>query len=397
MGIANPIKIEPKHITEYSSNIVNSNKYDHVTLTEYAVTMPSTKIADKNFAIRESTGDTMPSPQENGIPASSIDTYYKKKISENDIQPIGAVKHLDSYVGYEDWYLYYQIPISGVITNRNNIRLVFKKEIDYRYEYHTNAPKEMLLKPNSSDIIESGANSASNLQKRYIYFNTFSSVAEFESKYIQSYGNPYVLKNFKDYMFIGGIVFNGRNCTLCLFIKEFHRASLTTTYEVLTNFNIQLSVDCYKSEPVTYNYTLVNGVLTDCSTITNYNYRLKKGWTMPDNPMLTNLTVRTDLNNKKVSQVIAENILNKFKNGKQTASMTVNCEDYFDSLGAKVIGTGMERQTLQAGDYVLPYIQADIPLAKHKDGTPKKFEITSAEFEYEGRPKKHLKMVEVVE
>ena len=155
-------------------------------------------------------------------------------------------------------------------------------------------------------------------------------------------------------------------------------------------------MDVYKSEKQTYKYTLVNGTLTNCDDI-DYNYTNKKGYELPDNPLMTNLTVRTDLSNKKVSQVIAENILTKFKNGKQTATMRVNCNDYYDTLGNKIIGEEVARKTLQAGDYVIPYIKTDEPLSKHKDGTPKKFQITSAEFTYDGTAEKHLKMVEVVE
>ena len=71
--------------------------------------------------------------------------------------------------------------------------------------------------------------------------------------------------------------------------------------------------------------------------------------------------------------------------------MTVNCTDYYDMLGNKIIGEGVARKTLEAGDYVIPYIKADEPLAKKKDGTPKKFEITSAEFTLRGVSTKTLK------
>jgi len=131
------------------------------------------------------------------------------------------------------------------------------------------------------------------------------------------------------------------------------------------------------------------------------NFKPQHPYTYPSNELFQEGAVGINKYNNNaiepLSKCIAHSILYQFKNGKQTATMTVNCLDYYDINGNKVIDEGMDRKTLKAGDIVIPYIKPDVPLARKKDGTPKKFCITSAEFEYSGRPLMNLIMEEVIE
>jgi hypothetical protein len=317
--------------------------------------------------------------------------------------------HLGTERGYS-YFRYFKIPIKAISMGQN-CKFTFNRDVRFRAYSGDDALRDKINDVLISDYIFTPiaqsiycGGDIYGAYDEYVYFNTFANVAAFENTYRgnEISLNYYVINITKRHQFIAGFTFDNGIGTLMLIVHDFdgRRASGSNfnARTVLLNFTITLTMDVYKSEPKTFTFALDNGVLKNVDDIPNFNYQNKKGYTVPDNPLLTNLTVRTDFNpNRKVSEVNAEHILTKFKNGKQTASMTVNCTDYYDMLGNKRIGAGVERKTLEAGDYVIPYIKADEPLAKKKDGTPKKFEITSAEFTYEGLAQKHLKMVEVVE
>ncbi len=410
MSLENPIKIEPKHIYEYNTNIVNNNKIDYVKLTEYEVSMPETDVINESFVCRERK------PSSGGWTYSTTLDLNYYNLFDNEKNRYFPVLSM-----YRNWssisvnmlrshYVYYKIPFVANSTG-NVIAFNFQRNVSYR-DYDGDEESKIDLEKSGYTFLPKdgsvycGGTKYSDYRgdrREYVYFNTFASEEAFENKYIhkESWGRDF-LKSISNYhIFIAGLAFQNGKGTLMLIVDEFDyfRASggAQLVKNILLNFTISLSMDVYKSEQKTLTFALDNGVLKNVDDITNWNYRNKKGYTLPDNPFLTNLTVRTDLNNRKVSEVIAENILTKFKNGKQTATMTVNCKDYYDILGNKVIGEGMDRKTLKAGDIVIPYIKPDVPLAREKDGTPKKFCITSAEFEYSGRPLMNLIMEEVIE
>lgn len=90
------------------------------------------------------------------------------------------------------------------------------------------------------------------------------------------------------------------------------------------------------------------------------------------------------------SSYLAEYILGKYKNGKETAKIRCGIADYFDEHGNKVIGTSSEdeKMSLEIGDEVVPYVRSefgkDLPLSLGLNGTAKTFKVTAVEFIYDG-------------
>lgn len=74
-----------------------------------------------------------------------------------------------------------------------------------------------------------------------------------------------------------------------------------------------------------------------------------------------------------------QTIVDKWKNGKQTAAITCLIADYYDTDGNKVIDTSTSTKMLfDIGDIVIPYTytnQGDKPISYNKDFTPKQFKI----------------------
>ncbi len=74
-----------------------------------------------------------------------------------------------------------------------------------------------------------------------------------------------------------------------------------------------------------------------------------------------------------------QEIIDKWKNGKQTAVMSCPIADYYDENGNKVIDTSTSTKMLfDIGDIVIPYTytnQGDKPVAYNKDFTPKQFKV----------------------
>lgn len=83
--------------------------------------------------------------------------------------------------------------------------------------------------------------------------------------------------------------------------------------------------------------------------------------------------------NKRMSKFLAENILNSYKNGKQTAVISCPVANYYDENGNKVIDISTSGKMLfHEGDIVIPYVytnQGDRPLSYNKDFTPKQFKV----------------------
>ncbi len=77
-----------------------------------------------------------------------------------------------------------------------------------------------------------------------------------------------------------------------------------------------------------------------------------------------------------------QDIIDEWKNGKQTATITCPIADFYDTNGNKVIDTSVSGKMLfDRGDIVIPYNytnQGDKPIAYNKDFTPKQFKIVGA-------------------
>lgn len=74
-----------------------------------------------------------------------------------------------------------------------------------------------------------------------------------------------------------------------------------------------------------------------------------------------------------------QEVIDEWKNGKQTAVITCPIADFYDENGDKVIDTSTSTKMLfDIGDIVIPYTytnQGDKPIAYNKDFTPKQFKI----------------------
>lgn len=83
--------------------------------------------------------------------------------------------------------------------------------------------------------------------------------------------------------------------------------------------------------------------------------------------------------NTPMSQNKYQGIIDKWKNGKQTAVISCSIADYYDTNGNKVINISTSGKMLfQEGDIVIPYIytnKGDKPLSYNKDFTPKQFRV----------------------
>lgn len=90
------------------------------------------------------------------------------------------------------------------------------------------------------------------------------------------------------------------------------------------------------------------------------------------------------------SSYLAEYILGKYKNGKETAKIRCGIADYFDEHGNKVIGTSSDNENMsfEIGDEVVPYVRSefgkDLPLSLGLNGNAKTFKVTAVEFIYDG-------------
>lgn len=135
------------------------------------------------------------------------------------------------------------------------------------------------------------------------------------------------------------------------------------------------------------------------------------------NPFITN-EIKYNKNGKHISytEKIANDILDKYKNGKMTGTLQVGYGDYYyaktdennnfimDNNGnienGELYGGNpyKPKQLLKVGDIVLPmkYINGiDVPMYKTLNGKPRIFEITSAELKTKGVAKLYLEMEEV--
>lgn len=74
-----------------------------------------------------------------------------------------------------------------------------------------------------------------------------------------------------------------------------------------------------------------------------------------------------------------QSIIDKWKSGKQTATIACPITDYYDKNGNKVIDISTSiKMIFQEGDIVIPYIytnKGDKPLSYNKDFTPKRFKV----------------------
>lgn len=104
------------------------------------------------------------------------------------------------------------------------------------------------------------------------------------------------------------------------------------------------------------------------------------------------------------TQYIADRILQKYKDGKETAVLKCSISDYFDENGELVIsadgkiGAPPDRMTFQNGDEVIPMVCGadgkDRPLSQ-KNGSPKVFKVLGVKCFYDGAVWQEISLQEI--
>lgn len=101
------------------------------------------------------------------------------------------------------------------------------------------------------------------------------------------------------------------------------------------------------------------------------------------------------------SKYFSEKVIDRYKNGKETAEILCGINDYFSDVGDKVISDTGEtgKMTFEIGDIVIPQTLSangvDAPLSRYENGNPKQFEVVGAKFIYDGAVWQELTLQEV--
>lgn len=138
-----------------------------------------------------------------------------------------------------------------------------------------------------------------------------------------------------------------------------------------------------------YDLTTENVVVND----NNYIYEI-----LSNSTFINSETYYVDSysgNRKNMYELIAENIIEDYKDGIKTANITVNCLDYYDINGNKVKDWS-KGEILQVGDIVRVDKDNDGNSAmKYADGSDMYFRVTGRTFRYSGVPLIDLELQEV--
>ena len=118
-------------------------------------------------------------------------------------------------------------------------------------------------------------------------------------------------------------------------------------------------------------------------------------YSLEDNELLQNDTV---YNSQPISKYIGNQVLEAYKNGKETATLVCDISDYYDENGKKVISIDTERMSFRMYDEVLPMVLSedgkDIPMSKNRNATPKHFIVIGSEIYYDGAVWQKLSLIE---
>lgn len=104
----------------------------------------------------------------------------------------------------------------------------------------------------------------------------------------------------------------------------------------------------------------------------------------------------TNINNL---EYLANNILNQYAKGKETATLLCSISDYYDESGEKVIDTKTNKMSFRLHDEVIPYVFGadgqDKPMSKYQDGSAKVFEVVGSNIIYDGAVWQELTLQEI--
>lgn len=138
-----------------------------------------------------------------------------------------------------------------------------------------------------------------------------------------------------------------------------------------------------------YDLTTENVVVND----NNYIYEI-----LSNSTFINSETYYVDSysgNRKNMYELIAENIIEDYKDGIKTGNITVNCLDYYDTNGNKVKDWS-KGEVLQVGDIVrVDKDNNGNSAMKYADGSDMYFRVTGRTFRYAGVPLIDLELQEV--
>lgn len=101
------------------------------------------------------------------------------------------------------------------------------------------------------------------------------------------------------------------------------------------------------------------------------------------------------------SEFLATNILEQYKNGRETATLLCSISDYYDEQGNKKIGIDQSKMSFQNHDLVIPYVFGadgkDKAMSRYSSGKPKVFEVVSTRKFFDGAVWQELNLLEVLE
>ena len=94
-------------------------------------------------------------------------------------------------------------------------------------------------------------------------------------------------------------------------------------------------------------------------------------------------------NDVLTTQYLANNIINQYENGKETATLLCSIDEYYDEDGKKVISTKTaDKMTFELQDEVIPTVKNEYgveePMSLYPYGLHKKFSVIGKEFIYDG-------------
>lgn len=138
----------------------------------------------------------------------------------------------------------------------------------------------------------------------------------------------------------------------------------------------------------TIGINLTNGSVTYGSG--NKPYSLSGNELLQDNGKSANIPLTKNL---------ANNILDQYAKGKETATLLCSISDYYNENGEKVIDTKTNKMSFRLHDEVIPYVYGadgkDKPMSKNQDGSAKVFEVVGSNIIYDGAVWQELTLQEL--
>lgn len=119
-----------------------------------------------------------------------------------------------------------------------------------------------------------------------------------------------------------------------------------------------------------------------------------KPYSLNGNELLQDSATRSG---KAVTERIAGDVLEKYKNGKETATLLCDIADYYDE-NHKLINIKGSKMSFALHDKVIPYVLGadgiDVPMSRKQDGSPKVFEVVGTNIIYDGAVWQELRLLE---